>query len=46
MPAIQLFGTPLSGHCHRVTLLLKMLNLPFELKEAGAAERKTENLLT
>ncbi len=42
MPAIQLFGTPLSGHCHRVTLLLKMLNLPFELKEAGAAERKTE----
>lgn len=41
MPAIQLFSTPLSGHCHRVALLLTLLNLPFELKEAGAAERKT-----
>ena len=42
MPAIQLYSTPLSGHCHRVVLLLNMLSLPFETTEAGAAVRQTE----
>jgi glutathione S-transferase len=41
MPPIQLYGTPLSGHCHRVVLLLNMLNLPFEAKEAPASVRET-----
>lgn len=41
MPPIQLYGTPLSGHCHRVVLLLNMLNLPFEAKEAPASVRQT-----
>ncbi|MGG8472080.1 glutathione S-transferase family protein [Rahnella sp. PAMC25617] len=43
MPAIKLYSTPLSGHCHRVTLLLNMLNLPFEATEAGAGVRQTED---
>lgn len=41
MPPIQLYGTPLSGHCHRVVLLLNMLNLSFEAKEAPASVRQT-----
>lgn len=41
MLPIQLYGTPLSGHCHRVVLLLNMLNLPFEAKEAPASVRQT-----
>lgn len=41
MHPIQLYGTPLSGHCHRVVLLLNMLNLPFEAKEASASVRLT-----
>jgi len=28
-PSITLYGLPLSGHCHRVELLLRMLKLPF-----------------
>ena len=28
-PSITLYGLPLSGHCHRVELLLRMLNLEF-----------------
>lgn len=41
MSHIQLYGTPLSGHCHRIVLLLNMLNLPFEAKEAPASVRQT-----
>lgn len=41
MSQIQLYGTPLSGHSHRVTLLLNMLNLPFEFVEAPASVRET-----
>ena len=41
MSHIQLYGTPLSGHCHRIVLLLNMLNLPFETKEAPASVRQT-----
>ncbi|MFS7223013.1 glutathione S-transferase family protein [Rahnella inusitata] len=45
MPAIQLYSTPFSGHCHRVTLLLNMLSLPFEVKEAQADVRKSAEFL-
>lgn len=45
MPAIQLYSTPFSGHCHRVILLLNMLNLPFEVKEAQAEVRKSAEFL-
>ncbi|WP_413530496.1 glutathione S-transferase family protein [Rahnella inusitata] len=45
MPAIQLFSTPFSGHCHRVTLLLNMLNLPFEVKDAPADVRQSAEFL-
>lgn len=30
-PSIRLYGFPLSGHAHRVQLLLSMLNLPHEV---------------
>lgn len=30
---IKLFGTPISGHVHRVRLLLSLLDLPFEFVE-------------
>lgn len=29
-PSIQLYRHPISGHCHRVELLLSLLGLPFE----------------
>jgi glutathione S-transferase len=37
--AITLYATPLSGHCHRVELLLTMLELPYAVMEAPAAVR-------
>jgi glutathione S-transferase len=37
--AITLYATPLSGHCHRVELLLLMLKLPYIVVEAPAAVR-------
>ncbi|WP_394777328.1 glutathione S-transferase [Undibacterium sp.] len=42
---ITLHGTLYSGHCHRVRLLLSMLDLPHRLVEAGAPQRKTEQFL-
>lgn len=42
---ILLHGTPLSGHVHRVQLLLRMLDLPFELVSAGADVRATPAFL-
>lgn len=33
-PSITLYATPLSGHCHRVALLLRMLDLPYRVVEA------------
>ena len=40
-PEIILHGTPLSGHAHRVELLLRMLGLPYRYVEAPAAVRAT-----
>jgi glutathione S-transferase len=41
VPEIILHGTPLSGHAHRVELLLRMLGLPYRYVEAPAAVRAT-----
>ena len=40
-PTIILHGTHLSGHTHRVQLLLRMLKLPFTFAEAGADVRQS-----
>jgi glutathione S-transferase len=40
-PAFTLHGTALSGHVHRVELLLRMLDLPYRFVEASAAVRAT-----
>jgi len=40
-PSITLHGTPLSGHCHRVELLLLMLGLPYRFVPAPAEVRST-----
>lgn len=45
MPILKLYGTPLSGHVHRVTLLLRMLDLSYEFIEAGAEFRGTPEFL-
>jgi glutathione S-transferase len=44
MNSIKLYGTPLSGHSHRVALLLDMLQLPYEYIEAAAARQSAEFL--
>jgi glutathione S-transferase len=41
-PTILLHGIKLSGHVHRVELLLRALNLPYEYVQAGAEERASE----
>ncbi len=38
---IVLHGTPLSGHTHRVELLLLMLGLPYRFETADAATRRS-----
>jgi glutathione S-transferase len=38
---IILYGAELSGHTHRVELLLRMLGLPFRFKAASAEVRRT-----
>ena len=40
-PAITLYGTALSGHAHRVVLLLRMLGLPYRFVDAPAEVRAT-----
>jgi glutathione S-transferase len=42
---ITLYGTPPSGHAHRVELLLRMLELPYSYIEAPAAVRNTAEFL-
>jgi glutathione S-transferase len=40
-PAIILHGTELSGHAHRVELMLRMLGLPYQYVDVPAAARST-----
>jgi glutathione S-transferase len=40
-PELILHGVPLSGHCHRVALLLKLLGLPCKHMDAPAPVRAT-----
>lgn len=40
-PILKLHGVKLSGHVHRVEMLLQMLELPYELVPAPAAVRAT-----
>lgn len=42
---ITLHGTPLSGHTHRVELLLRMLGLPFSFSNAPADIRRSAAFL-
>lgn len=44
-PAITLHGIELSGHTHRVELMLRMLGLPFRFSPAPADVRGTEAFL-
>jgi glutathione S-transferase len=43
--SITLYGVPLSGHCHRVALLLEMLNLPYTSVDAPAGVRQSDHFL-
>ena len=40
-PDISLHGTVLSGHTHRVELLLRMLGLPYRFVDSPAAVRQS-----
>lgn len=44
-PTITLYGTPPSGHAHRVELLLLMLGLPYRYVEASAPVRRSPEFL-
>jgi glutathione S-transferase len=43
--SITLYGMNLSGHCHRVELLLRMLNLPFRYETVSPADRNSPRFL-
>lgn len=45
MSTITLYGIPLSGHVHRVALLLRMLKLPYEWIETSAEMGRSEAFL-
>lgn len=42
---MRLYGTQLSGHCHRVEAFLVLLGLPYSYIEAGADVRRTPEFL-
>jgi glutathione S-transferase len=44
--AITLYGTPLSGHCHRVEQLLLSLGLPYTYRDAPAQVRASAEFRT
>lgn len=44
-PSITLYGTPPSGHAHRVEVLLKLLGLPYGYVTATADVRQTPGFL-
>ena len=43
--SITLYGMNLSGHCHRVELLLRMLNLPFRYETVSPEDRHSPRFL-
>lgn len=45
MQTLKLYGVPISGHCHRVELLLRMLDLPYEYCAAPETVRSSEAFL-
>lgn len=45
MTSLAFYGTALSGHCHRVELLLHMLQLPYERIDAPAPVRQSAEFL-
>ncbi|OMQ24506.1 glutathione S-transferase family protein [Serratia oryzae] len=45
MQKLKLYGVPVSGHCHRVELLLRMLALPYEYCPAPAEIRSSDAFL-
>lgn len=45
MPTLHLYATALSGHCHRVSLLLRMLNLRYDVIDAPADVRRSADFL-
>ncbi|MFZ1871809.1 MAG: glutathione S-transferase [Chania sp.] len=45
MQKLKLYGLPISGHCHRVELLLRMLDLPYEYCQAPAEIRSSDAFL-
>ncbi len=44
-PQITLHGAPLSGHVHRVVLLLRMLEIPYKFVNAPAEVRRSPEFL-
>jgi len=42
MSELTLYASQLSGHCHRVALLLRMLDLPYQVIDAPATLRQTD----
>lgn len=44
-PSITLYGTPPSGHAHRVEVLLKLLSLPYNYVTATVDVRQTPEFL-
>lgn len=44
-PDLVLYGTELSGHTHRVSVLLTLLGLPFRLEHTPPEQRRTEEFL-
>ncbi len=43
MSPLKLYGNPLSGHTHRVQLLLSLLNLPFDFIEIDLKEKEQKS---
>ncbi|OIQ97900.1 dichloromethane dehalogenase [mine drainage metagenome] len=44
-PSLILYGTPLSGHAHRVESFLRLLNLPYDYRDTPADRRKQPDFL-
>ena len=44
-PSITLYGLPISGHCHRVELMLRMLKLEFHYEHVSRTDFSSPNFL-